>query len=143
MHVRPFFRVRLGRTRFSDLPSAEWSPSVRAIVGARLFSYSEAYYLGNPGFYQTFVFTASSAAYHAPFGPVEEVSNRIHDRWVGGLVPCDEDEEIMRDLSFVNALEHVRRETAITTYTVLGPELLLDTYPLNFGPHGDEVRTLQ
>jgi hypothetical protein len=55
---RDFFHLHLGRTTFGDLGVEGWSPSHRVIVGARWGSYSEAYYFGNPGHYQTFVFSA-------------------------------------------------------------------------------------
>ncbi len=41
----------------------------------------------------------------------------------------------------LEALRRFRGDTAVTTYTVIG-NLLLDDYPVSFGPHGDEVRTL-
>jgi hypothetical protein len=39
-------------------------------------------------------------------------------------------------------LHDFRRRTAITTITLIGPMLRVDDYPVFFGPHGDEVRTL-
>jgi hypothetical protein len=138
-----FFHLRLGRTRFVDLGiDREWSPSYQVIVGARWAAYSEAYYFGNPGYYQTFVFSAGGAAYHSPVGPLGELSEAVGTaEWFGGLL----DEDAPRSPhapDFEQILERVRRESVVTTYTVVGPHIQLSDYPATFGPHGDEVRTL-
>jgi hypothetical protein len=58
---RPLMIVKLGRTRFVDA-APDWTPSsVRAWVGARAWRYTEAYYFGNPGNYQTYVLVHSNA----------------------------------------------------------------------------------
>ena len=55
--------VRLGRTRFSDVVLTGWGlPSVRCVIGARSYSYSEAWNFGNPGHYSDYVCTASMAS---------------------------------------------------------------------------------
>ena len=133
---RPFYRVRLGRTRFSDLTARQ--PRVRAEVGARTFSYTELYYFGNPGYYQHFGFTASSAAYFAKIGPIREVVEAIGRDWTGGVA----DERGQERLHNLGLLNRFRRETRVTTFTVIGPHLQPEDHPVTFGPHGDDVRTL-
>ena len=63
---RPLFRVRLGRTRFSDLDPEDADdfagPHFQATWAVRTFRYSELNYYGNPGGYLTYVFTASNTA---------------------------------------------------------------------------------
>jgi hypothetical protein len=58
----PLFRLRLGRTRFSDLdrghPDEQTGHHFKASTGARSFRYSEDHYYGNPGYYQTYVLGA-------------------------------------------------------------------------------------
>jgi hypothetical protein len=137
----PLFRVRLGRTRFADLdngPDAFAGPHFNVGVGARSYSYSEFHYFGNPGHYQTFVFTASSAAGSAPIGEPLKIREEVGgDEW-----PDPEREYDERSWEDLPLTQRFRRETAITTYTVIGPELWERNYPSSFGPHGDEVRTL-
>jgi hypothetical protein len=138
-----FFHLRLGHTRFVDLGiDDDWSPSYQVVVGARWAAYSEAYYFGNPGYYQTFIFSAGGAAYHSPVGPLGELSEAVATAdWFGGLL--DEDAPRSTHASdFEQILERVRRESVVTTYTVVGPHISLNDYPATFGPHGDEVRTL-
>jgi hypothetical protein len=42
----------------------------------------------------------------------------------------------------LTAAQGLRERTAITSYTVIGPELCTVNFPSMFGPHGDEVRRL-
>jgi hypothetical protein len=143
-HWQPFFRVRLGGTRFSELGLHDRSPNIRLNVGVRTYAYSEAYYLANPGNYQTVVFTASSAAVQGAIGPLYELAQMAPEgRWFGGPVASEDDERLVSDPTFVKLLERVRSETVVTTYTVLGPHRSAAQYPMSFGPHGDEVRTLR
>lgn len=134
---KPFFRIALGRTRFEALGQDEPSPQRKAETGARTFSYTELYYFGNPGNYQSFGFTASSAAHQAEIGPIGDVVEELGRDWVGGV--GEEDSPQLAGLAGLRAFRH---ETPVTTYTVLGSSVGLDQYPGGFGPHGDEVRTL-
>jgi hypothetical protein len=123
-----YFKVKLGHTRFADLPSGS-SPKRKAESGARTYSYTEAYWYGNPGNYQHYCFTASSATYQARVGPIGDVVEEIGRDWIGG--PGEEPSEPDPQ----SALYRFRRETPITTYTVIGPGLNPETYPAGFGPH--------
>jgi hypothetical protein len=136
------FRVRLGRTRFAALGiEHDWQPEIRVSSGVRTYAYSEAYYFGNPGSYQHYVFTASGVALQRPMGAqlIGELGQNIpNGTWFGGMRGDD------RDLSPAakRLLGRLRREAIVTTYTIVGPHQALDDWPVNFGPHGDEVRTL-
>lgn len=136
---KPLFQVRLGRTRFDQTGIDEWGdPGIRALAGARAAFYSESHYCGNPGYYQTFVFTASTAAGLIPMGDIGSVVAEIGgDSWPSPAEP--EHPHAFEDLT---AVRNFRRATPITTYTVIGPQVPTEAYPAGFGPHGDEVRTL-
>jgi hypothetical protein len=55
----------------------------------------------------------------------------------------DRDAEDRREWSKMGALQRFRRETAVTTYTVVSAVLWERNYPLQrFGPHENDVRTL-
>jgi hypothetical protein len=135
--------VKLGRTSFSDLdsvaPESFSPPHFRIMMGAHNHAYSEMVYKGNPGYYQTFVWTASDAARQGRFGKGMAVAQEIkNDEWPkpdgGGTEP---------EWSNMPETQRFRRETVITTYTVIGVSLGLENYPIDrFGPHENLVRTL-
>ena len=139
----PFHRVTLGRTRFSEVDPADpgefEGPHFRIRVGARVFFYDEFHSYGNPGHYQTFVFSASSAAGPAPLGDIVGAGQEVGaDEW-----PDPDDEDEPRSWKEFPVTAQFRRDTAITTYTVVGAMVFaIENYPSTFGPHGDEVRTL-
>jgi hypothetical protein len=111
----------------------------RRCKDGRFYSYSEVHYFGNPGYYQHFVFTASVAAHQGPIGPIYELAEMYPEgRLMGGL--SDPDYEFPEEAKAV--LGRIRRETVVTTYTVIGGFLMPENFPAGFGPHGDEVRTL-
>lgn len=139
---RPLFRVRLGRTRFSELdrddPGEQTGHHFKASIGARSFRYSEDHYYGNPGYYQTYVFTASSAG-GVPDG-ITNLGGAIQE--AGGEEWPDPDRSDQPDWDQMPKAQAFRRQAAVTTYTVLSLGLSVENYPATFGPHGDEVRTL-
>jgi hypothetical protein len=138
----PLFRVRLGRTRFAELdrgdPEEFIGPHFKAWIGARSFSYSEDHYYGNPGYYQTFVFTAGSNA-RIPTG-IGDLSGAIQE--AGGEEWPDRERDDQPNWDQMPKAQAFRRQAIITTYTVISVNLQLDNHPSTFGPHGDEVRTL-
>lgn len=156
VHVwpRPLATVKLGLTRFADLDSqdpGDWAPPhFRAVLGARWASYNEFHHYGNPGHYQTYVFSAGSNApgrgqLHRLEAVIEQagfVEWPYPDRWdpedFQQPPPCAEEPE----WADIRDAEPLRRRTTITTYTVIGPGLWDVNFPSTFGPHGDEVRTL-
>jgi hypothetical protein len=140
---RPLIKITLGRTTFADLdphdPDQFAGPHFRVSMGAHNHSYSEMTYLGNPGSYQSFVWTASDAARQGRFGfgiPVAQEAGA--DEW-----PDPSGEAIQPEWIDMVETQRFRRETVITTYTVIHPSLALGNYPLErFGPHENEVRLL-
>jgi hypothetical protein len=133
----PFVEIRLGHTRFDRaVPNRDWKPSLKFALGARTWSYSELYYFGNPGYYQTFVFTASGTAGGFPVGDLAALTEEIGPDYPPGSAESDpadfESPQVQR----------FRRETAVTTYTVFMTPVLGNHFPVNFGPHEDHVRTL-
>lgn len=132
----PLFRVKLGHTPFRATDSEWGPPSVKAWLGARAYSYSEVRYFGNPGYYQTYVFTASSAS-HAPVGDLTAVIGGSGDfRWPPEGAGLEDFERIAN-------LQRFPDRTAITTFTVIGAHISAEDYPAaTYGPHGDEMRTI-
>jgi len=134
--------VRLGRTKFSAAVLTEWGlPSVRCVIGARSYAYSEAWNCGNPGHYSDYVCTASMASqvggYPTGLEHIDWPENR--DNPDDGYVPIAEDE----DPVLAPWIEAVRRSAVITAWSVIQFPLSPQNWPPeNFGPHGDEVRTL-
>ncbi len=139
---RPLVKVTLGKTTFADLdpddPDAFAGPRLRLKLGAHNFAYSEITYMGNPGFYQSFAWTSSDASEHAAkwgdtVGLYDEIGTG-HDEWPYAGGP---------DWADMPRMQRFRRETAITTFTVIGTGLSVENYPLNrFGPWSEEVRTV-
>jgi hypothetical protein len=83
---KPLVRLKLGRTTFADLdprdPEQFAGPHLLISVGAHNHAYSELTYKGNPGNYQSFVWTASDAARPGRFGNGSAVMQEIHgDEW--------------------------------------------------------------
>ena len=135
---RPVVKVKLGKTTFADLdrdPSVMTGWLFRIGIGAHSHFYSEKTYLGNPGYYQFFVWTASDAARQGAFAFKRSVHQEIGgDEWPSPDGPSWEDMPDTR---------RFREETEITTYTVIHPTLLIENYPRErFGPHEDEIRLL-
>jgi hypothetical protein len=140
---RPLLHLKLGRTTFADLdpddPDQFAGPHLLISMGAHNHAYSEMTYMGNPGSYQSFVWTASDAARHGRFGNGSSVRQEIHaDEW-----PNPNSNEITPTWDDMVETQQFRRETVITTYTVIHPSLSLLNYPLSrFGPHENDVRLL-
>lgn len=139
---KPLFKLRLGRTRFAELdrghPDEFTGHHFQAATGARGFFYSEDHYYGNPGFYQTFVFTASSTA-PVPVSIADLAAGIDQARGNEWPDPTADNQPAWPGLPGIRAF---RRKTPITTYSVLRLDLQVVNFPTRFGPHGDEVRTL-
>jgi hypothetical protein len=140
---RPLVNIKLGRTTFADLdphdPDQFSGPHFRISIGAHNHAYSEMTYLGNPGGYQSFAWTASDAARQGRFAfgiPVAQEAGG--DEW-----PDPSSEAIQPEWHEMMQTQRFRRETVITTYTVIHSQLGLQNYPLErFGPHEHDVRLL-
>lgn len=136
---RPLFRVRLGRSRFAEFGDEETDdfagPRYVIALGAHNYSYSEFMSFGNPGAYQTFVFTASDVA-PGLFGNGPAVQEEVGgQRW-----PADD--KYNRAWNDMLAARAFRRSTVVTTYTVIGIDLWDENFPTTFAPHDTVVRTL-
>lgn len=140
--VSALARVRLGRTKFSEVVLTDWGlPSVRCVIGARTYAYSEAWYFGNPGHYSNYVCTASMASQVGGYPKKLEHIDwpEIRDDPDEGYAPTGEDE----DPVLAPWIVAVRRSAVVTTWSVIQFPLSPENWPPeNFGPHGDEVRTL-
>jgi hypothetical protein len=145
-------RITLGKTRFAELQrpdNAAWW------VGAHNAHYFETHYLGNPGYYQHFVYSVNDAgfwAFDAPFnaedpdfswgfeGDLEDAglalaeADAAADGAEGGAdeaegQPPVEDVASLEDDQLPENLRLFRRQARVNTYTVIGPALFLDDYP--------------
>jgi hypothetical protein len=144
VRYHPLFDITLGQTSFADLdpanPNGFVPPHFLISMGAHNHAYSEIRYFGNPGNYQTFVFTASDAARQGRFGNGMAVWAEVGDyEWPDPEKPKDGQPE------WANMPEthRFRHDTVITTYTVISNSLSLRNYPTGrFGPNENDVRTL-
>lgn len=153
--------VRLGKTRFSELEppgqAASW-------VGAHNAHYFEAYWFGNPGLYQNFVFSINDAGIWTDEGGFGEEYMHTFS-W--GFDETEVDIPNAEGEIDLDALETsdgedpprprqwqaFRHRARPNTYTVIGPSLAFDDYPtegadgLNkyptaFGVNSGRVRTV-
>jgi len=140
---RPLVDITLGKTRFADLDSPDPAnfapPHFIVSMGAHNHAYSEFRYFGNPANYQTYIWTASDAARQGRFGNGMAVWKEIGgDEWPDPSI----DPGRQPEWSSMPDTQRFRRETVITTYTVVSGSLWIENYPLaRFGPHENEVRT--
>ena len=135
-------KIRLGKTRFHMLGLPQHAA---AWTGAHNLHYFESYYLGNPGLYQTFVFSINDSGY----GAYDHWDRRLHRFWLGfpndAQCPSPQDES-----STPSWYDAFRRQARINTYTVM--TIALENYPFftpppqvfptNFGPNDGIMRTI-
>lgn len=57
--------VALNKTRFSEIQEKPWD--IYVFAGARRYFYNELYYMGNPGLYQTYLFSDNDASENLQF----------------------------------------------------------------------------
>jgi hypothetical protein len=138
-------KVKLGKTHFQAF---DWPGQAAAWIGAHNWHYFEAQRGGNPGFYQTFVYSINDAGYNVQGFAWD---GRLNGFWRGFLVDGQQSSagDVMRLPSWY---KDFRRKARINTYTVLGPELELENYPFFkqpsglyptiFGPNDGRTRTL-
>jgi hypothetical protein len=135
------FYVRLGRTRLADVAPPEHAPTVVAWAAARSWNYAELHYLGNPGYYLTFVAAASYAGPPLPVGDLHAALAEMGEAEAWPVRWPWEDPAGMPQWSMMKAVASVRQNTVANTYAVVDSQLLAETIP-HYGPHGDEVRML-
>jgi hypothetical protein len=134
---RPQTEVTLCKTRFAALETPQ---AAAGWVGAHNWHYFEAFSYGNPGNYQTFVYSINDA------GPLVG-HPRMAD--MNDFATGYPEAGANRDL---NELAEFRRNARINTYSVVGPDFVvddypssegrLDEYPTRFGVSSYYVRTL-
>ena len=140
------FPITLGRTRFQDF--GDEPSGVQGWLGARRWGYGEAYYYGNPGGYQTYVYSINDAgadsgaqniaavfdeAGYVAFGLLNDSPNEgfAHPEMASWL-----DRESVRVF---------RQQAVINTVTVVGPQKEVRSIlklGFAFGPNLDQVRLL-
>lgn len=126
------FDLRLGHTTFAQ--AIEYPGDVKSYVGAHNWGYSETHWGANPGLYQHFVLSVNDAGAKAageevqllyPGGPGDEFE------W-NGDPPYEE----------VPHLVAFRKAATINTFSIIGPDLQPQDYPVAFGPRQDQVRVI-
>lgn len=123
--------IRLGRTRYSGL-SRDCLISACGWAGARHWGYHELHYLGNPGFYQTYILGSNdvSGVGWPPEGPeLAAVTSASGDGQIDLLAPTPE------WLSF-------RRLAAPNTFSVVGPHTDAEGLAGAVGVEMDVLRVL-
>ncbi len=133
---RPFFSVKLGKTRLAEFDPEEYdAPTFRLQATPRNWFYADLHGFGNVGYYLTFVTAASAIGQPTTDGGLIELAEALHYK----LGPICFDEATPPEL--VDLRETVRRGTAITTFGVMSSQVLAERVAW-WGPHGDELRTL-
>jgi hypothetical protein len=140
---RPLFSVRLGKTRLSaieDPPTKVW-----AYLGNHNWSYSEAHYYGNPGYYQTFVLTSSNGGVNPPTAmdklfPQGFGSYGGELRW--GFQTDDPTFNFKGSYGDIIGIDEFRRRSAANSYTVIGVGFRFEDFArlTTFGPHPQTLR---
>lgn len=124
-------KVELGKTRFVDLGKPN---EIISRLGAHDFYYSERYYYGNPGFYQTYYFTQNEMGYIRNIAPqdfnleVDDLGEKKED-----IKSTDKD------------VSDFRKNFIINTYTITAPLVDFDSEifkNLQFGPNKYQVRVI-
>jgi len=129
-HANPRLEVRLGETTFAELGLSP-DRAVGRGAGGRGFRYSEVFYLGNPGKYQTFVCSTGLGG----AGAIEELP---------GSGDFDTG-EILSERPAENhpGLKSFRASSRIEIFTVVAPSGIGDLDDAHeSGPDLDHVRTL-
>lgn len=119
-------RVELGRTTFVET-GADIPRRIQAVHGNKHWSYAEAYWGGNPGYYQDVVFAASRVS------PVA--------RYPGGIETLAWEERPWIDADPPEWIRRARSIGVITTMAVIKMGFHLEDWP-TFGPTVDQIRTL-
>lgn len=133
---RPFFSVKLGKTRLEDFdPEEHQPPTFRLHTTPRNWFYADLHWFGNVGYYLAFVTAASAVGQPKTDGGLIELAEAVGYK----LGPIRFTEDTPPEL--VDRREVVRRGTAITTFAIMSSEVLAERVAW-WGPHGDELRTL-
>jgi hypothetical protein len=135
--------VILGRTTYAELPDAMVT-GIEAWYGARKHFYAEAYYFGNPGYYQHWV-VASNPAGPPGIGPIGDLIEALGGKAGAFIVGSLSDgghwlpDELPDDWKCRPGVARFRESTRINTLSVSGPHRAPGSTP---GPDVDHVRIL-
>lgn len=112
--------IVLGKSRFSDLDQLDTEPEcVVCTVGAHDYYYSEKYYFGNPGHYQSYCFSLIQAGYVDQVCPMVEAKDlRVNHP----------------------AIQTFRQKGSINTFTITTPRWAEELNEAVFGPNYNQVR---
>jgi len=135
-------KIRLGKTHFGAIDNPQ---NAGAWIGAHNMHYFESHYYGNPGFYQTFVFSINDSGY----GAYDHLDQRLNRFWLG--FSNDGQASLPKEDSLIPAwYDAFRKKARMNTYTVM--TLSLEDYPLftpppeiyqtSFGPRSVITRTI-
>jgi hypothetical protein len=119
-------RVELGRTTFKETESG-WPRRIQSVHANKHWSYTEAEWRGNPGYYQHLVLAASRASPAA--------------REPEGIENIDWTDRSWRDTDGLEWVRRARSTGVITTMAVIGIGFEPEEWPI-FGPVVDETRTV-
>lgn len=132
-------RVDLSASLFDEV-GQEHSDGRRFVLGARRFGYTESFYFGNPGHYQTYLLAHNSAAGEVPNFPTDLPSFAS-----GTLRGVGDDDDLCDLVSEGTLVVDLRRMLRVNTLTVLdiGSEEkdILMSY-LGTGVDSDDVRRI-
>lgn len=136
-------QIKLGKTHFAVLghpqQAAAWS-------GAHNIHYFESYHHGNPGYYQTFVFSINDSGYR----PYEHWDHHLHTFSIGFTSDGQRAWLEEGNSQIPDWYDNFRRQARINTYTVMTLALIdypffmppPKVYPTNFGPSSGITRTI-
>jgi len=132
LNINPVVDVTLGKTKFKELPDVRVD-NIVSYLGAHDFYYHEAYYFGNPGNYQTFIFTLNESGYA---GIEEELEFYT-------FIPPSKD---FKEKILISdpEIQEFRNEAIINTFTVSSPGKFFGESLNNFrfGPDYNQIRIL-
>ena len=120
--------IMLGKTKFFEIGNPE---KITSYIGAHDFYYSEEYYFGNPGNYQSYIFSLNEAGY---LGIEYENDKNFY------APPYTNNNTITNE-----EIRWFRNNAIINTYTITAPFIGLNNTldGLEFGPGYNQVRILK
>lgn len=125
--------IQLGKSKFIEIGDPE---KITSYNGAHNFYYSEEYYFGNPGNYQSYIFSLNESGYLDI--EYENDKNFYAPPYVDKYTDND-------DIATNEEIKQFRNNAIINTYTITAPFVginnLLDG--LEFGPDYNQVRILK
>lgn len=127
----------LGKTTYSDLEEAFRGNPVYAeyFTGVNWFYYFEAYYVGRPGNYQTFIFSTNQAGSKAAWPLWDEMSGKIDNTDLNS-------DEAIRNQDWIEYRESAPINTHTVTTSLFGIQDILELDKTYFGPSVEQVRLL-